>query len=230
MRLAEALLDLGVEQGDTVGIFLPMAPEALIASHACSHIGAMQVPIFSGFAGPAVSARLADAGAKVVICADASYRRGHARADEGDPRRRARRGACRRARLVWRRMGGDCPMTPGRDLWWAEAVAGTPGDAAARGARERGAVPARIHVRHDRENRRERCTSRRRSCSRSRARPPTRRTCTLGPRAVLAPTWAGSWARGRSSARARSAPRSCSWRARPTGPTTGSGGSSRRSA
>ena len=52
IRLAEALLDLGVEQGDTVGIFLPMAPEALIASHACSHIGATQVPIFSGFAGP----------------------------------------------------------------------------------------------------------------------------------------------------------------------------------
>ena len=28
--------------------------------------------------------------------------------------------------IVWRRMGGDCPMTPGRDLWWADAVAGTP--------------------------------------------------------------------------------------------------------
>ena len=53
-----------------------MSPEAAIASHACAHIGAIQVPIFSGFAGPAVSSRLADAGAKVVLTADASYRRG----------------------------------------------------------------------------------------------------------------------------------------------------------
>jgi acetyl-CoA synthetase len=46
-----------------------MSPEAAIASHACAHIGAIQVPIFSGFAAPGVVRRLADAGAKVVITA-----------------------------------------------------------------------------------------------------------------------------------------------------------------
>ena len=51
-RLAEALASLGVGEGDAVGIFLPMAPEAAIASHACAHLGAVQVPIFSGFAAP----------------------------------------------------------------------------------------------------------------------------------------------------------------------------------
>ena len=61
-RLADALVGLGVEPGDTVGLYLPMAPETAIASHACAHIGAIQVPIFSGFAAPAVAARLADAG------------------------------------------------------------------------------------------------------------------------------------------------------------------------
>ena len=66
----------GSAKGDAVGTFLPMSPEAAIASHACAHLGAVQVPIFSGFAGPAVSARLADAAAKVVVTADASYRRG----------------------------------------------------------------------------------------------------------------------------------------------------------
>ena len=75
-RLAEALRELGVGEGDAVGTFLPMAPEAAIAAHACAHVGAVQVPIFSGFAGPAVSSRLADAGAKLVLTADASYRRG----------------------------------------------------------------------------------------------------------------------------------------------------------
>src|SRR5438132_2933300 len=48
-RLAEALVRLGVEPGDRVAIFLPMSPEVAIASHACAHIGAVQVPIFSGF-------------------------------------------------------------------------------------------------------------------------------------------------------------------------------------
>ena len=75
-RLAEALLELGVREGDRVAIFLPMSPEVAIASHACAHIGALQVPIFSGFAAPAVAQRLQASEAKVVITARASSRRG----------------------------------------------------------------------------------------------------------------------------------------------------------
>src|SRR5207248_6730071 len=75
-QLAERLVELGVEPGDRVAIFLPMSPAVAVASHACAHVGAVQVPIFSGFAAPAVRARLEDAGAKAVITADWSYRRG----------------------------------------------------------------------------------------------------------------------------------------------------------
>ncbi len=75
-RLAEGLAALGVGAGDAVAIFLPMSPEVAIASHACAHLGAIQVPIFSGFAAPAVAARLRDSDAKVVITADGSLRRG----------------------------------------------------------------------------------------------------------------------------------------------------------
>jgi acetyl-CoA synthetase len=75
-RLAEALAGLGVEPGDRVALFLPMSLEAVIASHACAHVGAMQVPIFSGFAAAAVAQRLADAEAKVVITCETSLRRG----------------------------------------------------------------------------------------------------------------------------------------------------------
>ena len=126
-RLAEGLHALGVRAGDPVATFLPMAPEAAIASHACAHLGAIQVPIFSGFAGPAVSARLADAGAKVVVTADASLRRGRrvsmkavlddalAGAPDVD------------SVVVWKRAGGKCPMTPGRDVWWEDLVADEPG-------------------------------------------------------------------------------------------------------
>ena len=75
-QLAEALVELGVEPGDRVAIFMPMCPAVAIASHACAHVGAVQVPVFSGFAGPAIATRLEDSQAKVVICADWSLRRG----------------------------------------------------------------------------------------------------------------------------------------------------------
>jgi len=75
-QLAEALVELGVEPGDRVAIFMPMCPAVSIASHACAHIGAVQVPIFSGFAAPAIASRLEDSQARVVLCADWSLRRG----------------------------------------------------------------------------------------------------------------------------------------------------------
>jgi acetyl-CoA synthetase len=75
-RLAEGLVRLGVEPGDRVAVYMPMCPEVAVASHACAHVGAVQVPIFSGFAAPAVAQRLQDSEAKVVITADYSLRRG----------------------------------------------------------------------------------------------------------------------------------------------------------
>jgi acetyl-CoA synthetase len=75
-RLAEELVALGVEPGDRVAIFLPMSPEVAIASHAVAHVGAIQVPIFSGFAAPAVAQRLQASEARVVISQRESSRRG----------------------------------------------------------------------------------------------------------------------------------------------------------
>ena len=75
-RIAEALTSLGVEAGDRVAIFLPMSQEVAVASHACAHIGAVQVPIFSGFAAPAVAQRLQASEAKVAITTRTSLRRG----------------------------------------------------------------------------------------------------------------------------------------------------------
>jgi acetyl-CoA synthetase len=75
-RLAEGLVSLGIEPGDRVAIYMPMSPEVAVASHACAHIGAVQVPIFSGFAAPAVLQRLQDSESKVVVTADRSLRRG----------------------------------------------------------------------------------------------------------------------------------------------------------
>jgi acetyl-CoA synthetase len=128
-RFAEGLVALGVGPGDRVALFLPMSPEVAVASHACAHIGAIQVPVFSGFAAPAIAARLQHAEAKVVVTADGSPRRGRevqmkALVDEALVSSPSVEHV-----VVWRRLGGeDVPMQPGRDLFWEEAVANSPGE------------------------------------------------------------------------------------------------------
>jgi acetyl-CoA synthetase len=112
-QVGERLLELGVEPGDRVAIFMPMHPAVAVASHACAHIGAVQVPIFSGFAAPAIRSRLEDSEAKVVIAADWSYRRGRQIAmletlEEANDRAQV---------LVWRREHG-----------WGEDVTEQPGE------------------------------------------------------------------------------------------------------
>jgi acetyl-CoA synthetase len=127
-RFAEVLARLGVEAGDRVAIFLPMSPEVAIASHACAHLGAVQVPIFSGFAAPAIAQRLQHSEAKLVITADGSLRRGRevpmkALVDEAVAESPSVEHV-----VVWRRLGNEAPMQAGRDVWWDEAVADAPGE------------------------------------------------------------------------------------------------------
>ena len=119
-KLANALKRLGVGAGDRVGVFLPMSPEAAIATLAIVRIGAIYTPCFSGFGAGAVISRLQDCEAKALITADGFYRRGQVvkmkeTADEAVA-------ACPTVAhvLVYRRLGREIPWTKGRDLWWQE--------------------------------------------------------------------------------------------------------------
>ncbi|MFQ5908837.1 MAG: AMP-binding protein, partial [Thermoplasmata archaeon] len=75
-RLANALVAQGVEPGDSVGIYMPMVPEVISVMFACWKVGAIAVPIFSGFAARATATRLVDAGARILFTADGYRRRG----------------------------------------------------------------------------------------------------------------------------------------------------------
>ena len=74
--IAAGLRALGVGKGDPVAVFMPMVGEAMIAAYAIAKLGALYMPIFSGFAPSAVAARLQDAKAKVIFTADGGLRRG----------------------------------------------------------------------------------------------------------------------------------------------------------
>ena len=75
-RLGRALLDLGVGEGDRVAIVLPMGVEAVASLYAAARIGAVAVPIFSGFAAQAIATRFEDCAVSAVITADTTLRRG----------------------------------------------------------------------------------------------------------------------------------------------------------
>ncbi|WP_369381916.1 AMP-binding protein [Streptomyces sp. cg36] len=75
-RVAGGLRGLGVGEGDRVAGYLPPGPEAFALLFACARIGAVFVPMFSGFGAEALAVRLADAGARVLVTAAQTSRRG----------------------------------------------------------------------------------------------------------------------------------------------------------
>ena len=127
-RLANALRGLGVGKGDRVGIFMPMVPEVAIASLSCSKIGAIYIPLFSGYAAGAVASRLQDGQAKVLITADGFYRRGQVVRMKEVADEAADQSPSVEHVLVYRRLGREVPWTAGRDFWWHEAVSSQPAE------------------------------------------------------------------------------------------------------
>ena len=124
-RLAAGLRSLGVGPGDRVGLYLPMVAEAVVALHACSLVGAVLVPIFSGLAAPAVAARVVDADAKVIVTADGALRRGKVVELKKTMDEALATVDCVRSVVVLERLGGGS-LTSQRDVWWSELVHGQP--------------------------------------------------------------------------------------------------------
>ncbi len=129
-RVANGLIGLGIGKGDRVGIQMPMVPEVAVAIYACAKIGAVILPIFSGFAAPAVVSRLQDAEAVALITADGFLRRGSVVPLKETADEAAAASPSVRHVIVFRRLGRDIPWTPGRDVEWASLGPDRPLDAA----------------------------------------------------------------------------------------------------
>ncbi|WP_087008639.1 acetate--CoA ligase [Gulosibacter sp. 10] len=124
-RAANLLEKLGVRAGDVVTLYLPMIPETVFAMLACARIGATHSVIFGGFSASAIRSRVENSGAKLVITANGSNRKGRvfplketvdeALAEPGHPVEQV---------LVVQRAEHEVDMVEGRDLWWHEQLEG----------------------------------------------------------------------------------------------------------
>ncbi|NIY83261.1 acetate--CoA ligase [Vibrio hepatarius] len=124
-RFSNALKEQGVRKGDVVCLYMPMVPEAAVAMLACTRIGAVHTVVFGGFSPEALSGRIIDSDAKVVITADEGVRGGRAvplkkNVDEAltNPEVKTIEKV-----VVLKRTGGEIEWHEHRDVWWHEATA-----------------------------------------------------------------------------------------------------------
>jgi acetyl-CoA synthetase len=125
-KAANVLISLGIKAGDRVAIYMPMIPEAVVAMQAVARIGAVHSVIFGGFSAESLSSRIEDAAAKLVITSDGGYRKGRASALKPAVDEALSGGRCASVEnvLVVKRTNQDVGWVEGRDVDWAEAMAG----------------------------------------------------------------------------------------------------------
>ncbi len=129
-RCANGLRQLGVGPGDGVGVCLPMVPETVAVFLACSAVGAIVIPLFSGYGAGAIIARLQDCDARVLVIADALLRRGRPVPMKPVADEVAEQTPSLRHVIVVRRLGTiDVAMRPGRDVWYDELTTAQPSSA-----------------------------------------------------------------------------------------------------
>ncbi len=121
-QAANALTEIGVCAGDRVAIYMPMIPEAVVAMLACARLGAPHSVVFGGFSAEALSSRILDADAHVVVTADGGYRRGSASALKAHVDQALLQCPEVRKVVVVRRTGQLVEWEGGRDVWWHELV------------------------------------------------------------------------------------------------------------
>ncbi len=123
-KFANVLKGLGLEKGDRVAIYMPMILELPIAMLACTRIGVAHSVIFGGFSADAIVDRCNDAETKLIVTADAGYRKGSAALLKPTVDAALDIGAPSVSNvIVANRCDTNPDMTEGRDLWWHDLMA-----------------------------------------------------------------------------------------------------------
>jgi acetyl-CoA synthetase len=121
-KTANALIELGVQAGDRVAIYMPMIPEAAVAMLACARIGAAHSVVFGGFSADALLSRIQDADAKLVITADGGFRKGSAFALKPAVDEALKGQHNVKKVLVVQRTKQETAWNSETDVWWHEIV------------------------------------------------------------------------------------------------------------
>jgi len=135
-KLAGALLELGIGQGDVVAMYLPNIPHAAAALLAVAKIGGIVMPLFSGFGADAIVTRLNDSEAVAVLTVDGAPRRGKVAGAKSVIDEAAKSAPSLKHVIVKRHVTAPHEWVEGRDHWWDDLAAAQDGTTPTR------AVPA----------------------------------------------------------------------------------------
>ncbi len=125
-RFANGLKALGYKKGERAIIYMPMSVEGIVAMQACARLGLVHSVVFGGFSAKSLQERIQDAGATLVIAADEQVRGGKSIPLKAAVDEAFAMGGCESIRhvVIYQRTGASVPMAAGRDVTWAQVVAG----------------------------------------------------------------------------------------------------------
>jgi acetyl-CoA synthetase len=122
--------NFGMTKGDRMAVYLPMVPEAFVVLLAAARLGVTFTVVFSGFSAEALSSRINDLGAKLLVTADGLNRRGkQVNLKEIADKALEQTRTVNQVIVVRRTGSGDTSMRPGRDYWFDDLMRGVPASA-----------------------------------------------------------------------------------------------------
>ena len=128
-KLSKIFKNYGLKKGDRVAVYLPVIPELPITLLATARIGGIHTVIFSGFSAEALADRINDCGAKVLVTADGSFRRGKIVQIKKNADRALENTPTIEKVIVVKRTCQEIDMKEGRDVWYTDALVAAGGNA-----------------------------------------------------------------------------------------------------
>ena len=122
-KLAKVFKDAGIKKGDRIAVYLPVIPELPITLLATARVGAIHTVVFSGFSAEALADRVNDSGARILVTADGSFRRGKPVGIKDNADRALQTTSSIEKVIVVKRTGQPVNMQNGRDFWYDAALA-----------------------------------------------------------------------------------------------------------
>ena len=128
-KLSKIFKNYGLKKGDRVAVYLPVVPELPITLLATARIGGIHTVVFSGFSAEALADRINDCGAKILVTADGSFRRGKIVQIKKNADRALEITPTIEKVIVVKRTSQEIEMKDGRDVWYTDAIEAAGGNA-----------------------------------------------------------------------------------------------------